>query len=123
MSYAARQDRPVARSLDATGAARRFDDFKGTGIPDNILAARLKKLVAHGVFAEPSLGHLWLQMLVRGAVFPVLGIANDTCVALGASTLRTWFARSPRRLEVAGGTGGLAMIAVGAGFLINARKD
>ena len=54
---------PVARSLDvigewwtllivrdAIGGARRFEDFKTTGIADNILSARLKKLVADGVF-------------------------------------------------------------------------
>lgn len=74
-------------------------------------------------FAEPSLGHVWLQMLALGAVFPVLGIMNDTCVALGASTFRTWFARSPRRLEIVGGTGGLAMIAVGIGLLVNGRNE
>ncbi len=55
---------PVARSLDVIGewwtllivrdaflGARRFEDFKAaTGIADNILAARLKKLVEEGVF-------------------------------------------------------------------------
>lgn len=59
----AEMDCPVARSLDligewwtllivrdAIGGARRFDDFKSTGIADNILSARLKKLVADGVF-------------------------------------------------------------------------
>ena len=59
----AEMDCPVARSLDVIGewwtmlivrdairGARRFDDFKATGIADNILSARLKKLVAAGVF-------------------------------------------------------------------------
>jgi DNA-binding HxlR family transcriptional regulator len=54
---------PVARTLDVIGewwtllivrdallGARRFDDFKVTGIADNILAARLKRLVEEGVF-------------------------------------------------------------------------
>lgn len=54
---------PVARSLDVIGewwtllivrdavrGARRFDEFKGTGIADNILAARLKRLVEEGIF-------------------------------------------------------------------------
>lgn len=53
---------PVARSLDVVGewwtllivrdaflGARRFEDFKATGIADNILSARLKKLVDEGV--------------------------------------------------------------------------
>jgi DNA-binding HxlR family transcriptional regulator len=53
---------PVARTLDVIGewwtpliirdallGARRFDDFKRTGIADNILSARLKRLVDEGV--------------------------------------------------------------------------
>lgn len=53
---------PVARTLDVIGewwtllivrdallGARRFDDFKATGIADNILSARLKKLVDEGI--------------------------------------------------------------------------
>lgn len=54
---------PVARTLDVIGewwtlvivrdafrGARRFEDFRSTGIADNILAARLKRLVDEGVF-------------------------------------------------------------------------
>ena len=54
---------PVARALDVIGewwtllivrdallGARRFEDFKATGIADNILSARLKKLVDEGIF-------------------------------------------------------------------------
>jgi len=54
---------PVARTLDVIGewwtllivrdallGARRFDEFKATGIADNILSARLKKLVEGGLF-------------------------------------------------------------------------
>jgi DNA-binding HxlR family transcriptional regulator len=54
---------PIARTLDlvgewwtlllirdALGGARRFEDFKKTGIADNILTARLKKLVDAGIF-------------------------------------------------------------------------
>ncbi|HEX2713500.1 MAG TPA: helix-turn-helix domain-containing protein [Candidatus Acidoferrales bacterium] len=53
---------PVARSLDVIGewwtllivrdavlGARHFEDFKATGIADNILSARLKKLVDEGL--------------------------------------------------------------------------
>lgn len=53
---------PIARTLDLVGewwtllivrdallGARRFDDFKASGIADNILAARLKKLTEAGI--------------------------------------------------------------------------
>ena len=34
---------------DALGGKRRFDEFKGTGIADNILSSRLKRLVEAGI--------------------------------------------------------------------------
>ena len=62
---------PVARTLDVVGewwtllivrdallGARRFEDFKATGIADNILAARQKRLVEEGIFERrPYLDH------------------------------------------------------------------
>jgi DNA-binding HxlR family transcriptional regulator len=58
----AAQPCPVARTLDLVGewwtllivrdallGARRFEDFKATGIADNILSARLKKLSEAGI--------------------------------------------------------------------------
>ncbi len=43
-------------------------------------------------------------------------------MVLAASRLREWFARSPRRLETVDGAGGLAIVAVGVGFLVSGRK-
>lgn len=56
---------PIARTLDVVGewwtlvivrdafiGARRFEDFRGSGIADNILSARLKRLVEEGVFEK-----------------------------------------------------------------------
>jgi DNA-binding HxlR family transcriptional regulator len=58
----AAQPCPIARTLDLVGewwtllivrdallGARRFEDFKATGIADNILSARLKKLTEAGI--------------------------------------------------------------------------
>lgn len=58
----AAQPCPIARTLDIVGewwtllivrdallGARRFDDFKVTGIADNVLSARLKKLTEAGI--------------------------------------------------------------------------
>jgi threonine/homoserine/homoserine lactone efflux protein len=74
-------------------------------------------------FADPALGHVQVQMLMLGSTFPVMAIAFDSCWALGASTVRGWLARSPRRLELVGGAGGLAMVTVGVGLLASGRKD
>jgi threonine/homoserine/homoserine lactone efflux protein len=64
-----------------------------------------------------------LQMLLLGVLFPVIALVLDTLWALLASTARAWFSRSPRRLELVGGTGGLMMIGVGATIAVTGRKD
>jgi hypothetical protein len=43
--------------------------------------------------------------------------------ALAAGTARAWFAASPRRLERAGGTGGLVRIGIGASLALTGRRD
>jgi threonine/homoserine/homoserine lactone efflux protein len=47
----------------------------------------------------------------------------DSMWALLAATARGWFSRSPRRLEMIGGTGGLMMIGLGATIAVTGRKD
>jgi len=37
--------------------------------------------------------------------------------------VRSWFARSPRRLELAGGLGGLVIIGLGVTLAFTGRKD
>jgi hypothetical protein len=43
--------------------------------------------------------------------------------SLLASGARAWFGRSRRRLELVGGTGGLAMIGLGITVAVTGRKD
>lgn len=74
-------------------------------------------------FVDPALGHVPVQMLALGSTFPIMAVALDSCWALGAGTARAWFARSPRRLALVGGAGGLAMIGVGVGLAVSGRKD
>ena len=73
-------------------------------------------------FASQTAGHVPLQILVLGAVFAAVAVVSDTIWAVAAGGFRTWFSRSPRRLELVGGAGGVAIIAVGAGLLISRRK-
>ena len=74
-------------------------------------------------FADPSAGHVPGQMLLLGAVFMVIAVVCDSSYALVAGTARAWLARSPRRLELVGGTGGLVMIGIGASLALTGRKD
>ena len=81
------------------------------------LAAILPQFVTRGSGSAPT------QIMVLGAVFAVIAVVSDTAWVLLAGRFRVWFARSPRRLELVGGTGGLAIAAVGTGLLITGRKS
>ena len=74
-------------------------------------------------FVDRSAGHVPAQMLVLSAISIVIGLASDSCWGLAASTVRSWFARSPRRLGLVGGAGGLAMIGLGLTLALTGRKD
>jgi threonine/homoserine/homoserine lactone efflux protein len=79
--------------------------------------------VALPEFTNPAAGHLPEQMLIIGALFPLIALALDSLWALAAGTARQWLARSPRGLELVGGAGGLSMIGIGASLAVTGRKD
>jgi threonine/homoserine/homoserine lactone efflux protein len=80
-------------------------------------------VVALPQFASPASGHVPLQMLLLGTLFPVIALVLDSAWAFAAGTARAWFARSPRRLALIGGTGGLVMIGLGATLAVSGRGD
>src|ERR1700704_1228092 len=56
-------------------------------------------------------------------VFFVVGLVLDSAWAAIAGTARQWLVRSPRRLAMIGGTGGLVMIGLGISVAVTGRKD
>ena len=74
-------------------------------------------------FVDRDSGHVTVQMLLLGLVFNVIALASDSVWGLVASTARGWFARSPRRLSMVGGVGGLTMIGLGVTVAVTGRKD
>jgi threonine/homoserine/homoserine lactone efflux protein len=74
-------------------------------------------------FVDRSRGHASLQMLILGLIFVLIALLSDSTWCLAADAARTWFGRSPRRLALVGGVGGLAMIGLGLGVAISGRKD
>lgn len=74
-------------------------------------------------FVTRANGNIPLQIMLLGLIFSVIAIVSDSVWVVAASGFRAWFARSPRRLELVGGTGGLAIMAVGAGVLATGRKN
>ena len=63
------------------------------------------------------------QMLLLAVVSVVIGAISDCCWGFAASGVRAWFARSPRRFELVGGAGGLAMIGVGVTVALTGRHS
>jgi threonine/homoserine/homoserine lactone efflux protein len=74
-------------------------------------------------FVDRQAGHVPGQIIVLGAIFAGVALISDSTWALAAGTVRAWLASSPRRLERLGGTGGLAMIGIGATLALTGRKD
>jgi threonine/homoserine/homoserine lactone efflux protein len=70
-------------------------------------------------FAVPEAGALPLQFLLLGGICLAIQVLSDSTWAMLAGTARSWFARSPRRLEAVGSTGGLMIIGVGASVALS----
>jgi threonine/homoserine/homoserine lactone efflux protein len=74
-------------------------------------------------FVTVSTGSVELQLFTLGAVFAVMAVVTDSVWAIGASAARTWFARSPKRIEVLGASGGVAMIGLGGAMALTGTKN
>jgi len=128
----------VYLGVQAIRHRRRITDALATGIPtmaagravrDGMVVGFLNPktivffVVALPQFTDPAAGNAPLQMLLLGTMFPLFALVLDSGWALAAATARGWLANSPRRLELIGGTGGLAMIGLGASLAITGRRD
>ncbi|WET76732.1 LysE family translocator [Amycolatopsis sp. QT-25] len=74
-------------------------------------------------FVDTQAGTTSTQMLLLGICLPIIALICDSTWAFIASQARTWFARSPRRLELLGGTSGLTMIGLGASLALSERQN
>jgi threonine/homoserine/homoserine lactone efflux protein len=74
-------------------------------------------------FVNRPEGNVPAQMLILALVSVVIGAASDCSWGFAASAVRAWFARSPRRIEMVGGAGGLAMIGVGVTVALTGRHS
>lgn len=69
-------------------------------------------------FVSLPAGAVPLQMLELGLVFAVIAFLSDSVWVLVAAAARTWFARSPKRIERLTGAGGGMMIGLGGVLLV-----
>ncbi|MFI5895768.1 LysE family translocator [Actinoplanes sp. NPDC051513] len=74
-------------------------------------------------FVDRQAGHANVQMLVLGATFAAIALVMDSVWGMAAGTVRAWFARSARRLDLVGGAAGLTMVGLGVGLAVSGRKD
>ena len=75
------------------------------------------------LFVNRAQGSVPDQILILGVVFSAIALVCDNAWGLFAGTARTWFVRLPKALELIGGIGGLAIIAVGVRLALTGRKD
>jgi threonine/homoserine/homoserine lactone efflux protein len=75
------------------------------------------------LFLDHASGNVPVQILMLGLVFSVIALICDSTWGVFAGAARAWFARSPKRLELIGGIGGLAIIALGARVALTGQKD
>ena len=64
-----------------------------------------------------------VKMLLLGLIFVAIALVSDSAWALGASQARSWFVRSPRRLERLSAAGCCVMIGLAAGLALANRTD
>jgi threonine/homoserine/homoserine lactone efflux protein len=74
-------------------------------------------------FVAPAVGWVPAQMLLLGGVFLVLALISDGAWAFAAGSARDWFARSPKRVERLGATGGVMMIGLGGVLALSGTKS
>ncbi|WP_411102866.1 LysE family translocator [Streptomyces sp. cmx-4-9] len=74
-------------------------------------------------FVDRGQGHVTVQMLLLGLVFNAIALVSDSAWGLVAATTRTWFARSPRRLAMVGGAGGVTLIGLGVTVAATGRSE
>jgi len=74
-------------------------------------------------FIDPHRGGVPVQLAALGLAFVLIAMVLDALWGLAAGTVRDWFARSPGRLSVLGGAGGLTMVGLGVGLAVTGRSE
>jgi len=124
-SCAADHRRELATVLDAAGTVRpqrrifREGFVVGVTNPKNIIffTAVLPQ------FVDRAGAPVGVQMTILGTIYVGIALVSDSIWGIVAGTARPWFARSPKRLELLGGTGGLVMLGLGLRVAIGGRRD
>src|SRR6204780_5548628 len=123
--HAIRQRKSLAQAFDAGAGPR--DGWRAARDGLVVGVTNPKAFILFGAilpqFVNRAAGHVPEQMLILALVSVAIGAISDCSWAFAASAVRAWFGRSPRRIELVGGAGGLAMIGVGVTVAFTGRHS
>jgi threonine/homoserine/homoserine lactone efflux protein len=74
-------------------------------------------------FVDRVAGHVPLQLGFLGALCVAFALVSDSAWAVASGSVRLWLARSPRRLQLLGGAGGLTLVGLGVRLAVSGRND
>jgi threonine/homoserine/homoserine lactone efflux protein len=122
---AVRRRHALHRALEAEVVGKRARRLFRDGFV--VGATNPKSIILFGAilpqFVARSNGHVTVQLLLLGLTSVVIALVCDSVWALLAGTARSWLGRSPRRLALIGGTGGLVMVGLGLRLALTGRRD
>jgi threonine/homoserine/homoserine lactone efflux protein len=115
----------LARMLDATAAPRGMQRMLREGFVVGVTNPKAVILLTAVLpqFVDQKAGNIQLQLAILGGISLLVGLCTDGSWAIASGTARMWIARSPRRLEFIGGTGGLVLIGLGLRLAVTGRKN
>jgi threonine/homoserine/homoserine lactone efflux protein len=115
----------LARMLDAAVAPKGMQRMLREGFVVGITNPKAVILMTAVLpqFVDRGAGHVQLQFLLLGAISLIVGLFSDGAWAIVSGSARVWLARSPRRLELIGGAGGLVLVGLGVRLAVTGRKD
>jgi threonine/homoserine/homoserine lactone efflux protein len=120
---AVRHRKSLAEAFAATGEPRQGWRALRDGVVVGV--TNPKSYILFGAvlpqFVNRAAGNVPGQMLLLSVFSVVIGAVSDCGWGLAASGVRSWFASSPRRFELVGGAGGLAMIGLGVAVAVTGR--
>ena len=111
----------LGRKVEQKTAARIVLDGFAVGVTNPKVIVFFSAILPQ--FVDRQAGNVPAQIIMLGAIFAAIALLSDSGWALAAGTVRAWLSRSPRRLALLGGTGGLAMIAIGTRLAFTGRND
>jgi threonine/homoserine/homoserine lactone efflux protein len=122
---AVRHRKSLAEAFAATGEPRQGWRALRDGVAVGV--TNPKSYILFGAvlpqFVNRAAGNVPGQMLLLSVFSVVIGVVSDCGWGFAASGVRSWFASSPRRFELVGGAGGLAMIGLGVAVAVTGRPS